>query len=297
MKKRGYILTLLAVASAVQLTACGSKKQGAVEATEYAQVNEINNSVANACTVEGFTDTETTSDMEAKEADKDEKTESRDVAKNTDIYSKPDTKSSVVGSKEKGDTIRVFGILESGKWYKVVYGGRVAYMPAKAVKEKAEERVVTEDTVQPEETAPGVTTDPATAGTQIDASSNNNQQRDNTSNGNNSISNSNTNSSSDTKSDNGQKPSGQPTTPDNSSKADSTPSTTPTAPDTEKPDTTPTAPDTEKPDTTPAAPDTEEPSTNPDMDVEPDPNQEPATENNGNAEGTETQEATEQVKP
>ena len=263
MKKRGYILTLLAVASAVQLTACGSKKQGAVEATEYAQVNEINNSVANACTVEGFTDTETTSDMEAKEADKDEKTESRDVAKNTDIYSKPDTKSSVVGSKEKGDTIRVFGILESGKWYKVVYGGRVAYMPAKTVKEKAEERVVTEDTVQPVETAPGVTTDPATAGTQIDASSNNNQQRD--------------------------------TTPDNSSKSDSTPSTTPTTPDTEKPDTTPTAPDTEKPDTTPATPDTEEPSTNPDMDVEPD--QEPATENNGNAEGTESQEATEQVMP
>ena len=80
-------------------------------------------------------------------------------------------------------------------------------MPAKAVKEKAEERVVTEDTVQPVETAPGVTTDPATAGTQIDASSNNNQQRD--------------------------------TTPDNSSKSDSTPSTTPTTPDTEKPSTNP----------------------------------------------------------
>ena len=147
MKKRGYLLLLLAVAASVELTACGAEQQKeTVEATEYAQINEINNSVANAYTVEGFACTENDEEPEQKEAEADEETENREVKKNTDIYSKPEKKSSVVGSVKKGKKIAVFGILENSKWYKVVYSGRIAYMPADAIKEKEEERVVTENT-------------------------------------------------------------------------------------------------------------------------------------------------------
>ena len=288
MKKRGYLLTLLALTSAVQLTACGGEKKETVEATEYAQINEINNSVADAYTIEGFAETEADEGIEEKEADGDEKTENREVAKKTDIYSKPETESAVVGSLKKGEKIKVFGILEDRNWYKVVYSGRIAYLPASAIKEKAEEKVVTEQEVQTDgvtdTTAPDISTGNENASQQNSSQNNNSQNNNNNQNQ--------TNDQSRNESGNQNTTQTPSREPDNSSSSGDTqqPAQQPAASDTEtKTDQTPSSPTKE--------PDTEtETDTDTEPDVEPDPYPE-IDRNTETVNGTETQDLVQQVEP
>lgn len=97
MKKRA-VMALIALSLAIQLTACKADTEKVVS-TEYEQMINLNNDgEMTIFETEAEQEIVTT---EEQEADGNEEIETRELAANADVYSKPDTEATVVGNLKK----------------------------------------------------------------------------------------------------------------------------------------------------------------------------------------------------
>ena len=134
MKKRA-VMALIALSLATQLTACKADNEK-VASTEYEQMINLNNDgEMTIFETEAEQEIVTT---EEQEADGNEEIETRELAANADVYSKPDTEATVVGNLKKGKNISVIALSDDEKWCKIAYSGRVAYVKADKVKQSDE---------------------------------------------------------------------------------------------------------------------------------------------------------------
>ena len=153
MKKRA-VMALIALSLAIQLTACKADTEKVVS-TEYEQMINLNNDgEMTIFETEAEQEIVTT---EEQEADGNEEIETRELAANADVYSKPDTEATVVGNLKKGKNISVIALSDDEKWCKIAYSGRVAYVKADKVKQsngnEAEKRTEKQKTDDVGETA------------------------------------------------------------------------------------------------------------------------------------------------
>lgn len=122
MKKRnGIIIGISALTLAVACAGCGSKS-----------------AVIASSQTEGITP-EMTVLLEAGEAMASELTgeetfSEQELTAAATVYSTPEAEGSVLGSLPSGSKVQAFGPVNSGAWYLVAYNGRVAYIPADALK-------------------------------------------------------------------------------------------------------------------------------------------------------------------
>ena len=147
-------MALIALSLATQLTACKADNEK-VASTEYEQMINLNNDgEMTIFETEAEQEIVTT---EEQEADGNEEIETRELAANADVYSKPDTEATVVGNLKKGKNISVIALSDDEKWCKIAYSGRVAYVKADKVKQsngnEAEKRTEKQKTDDVGETA------------------------------------------------------------------------------------------------------------------------------------------------
>lgn len=130
------IIICVGIICSVLLFGCGAKKEDTENST---QVQLANLDAVKFSMVES-----TEGKLPDSEADGTEKTTTRAVIENTDIYNKPTKGATVIATIEEGSDIAVIGMLSNKEWYKVVYNGRVAYIKASSIEQVEDENIVPE---------------------------------------------------------------------------------------------------------------------------------------------------------
>lgn len=246
----------------MQVGACGKAK----DFSAYRKMTDLNSTAQNITIANG----ESAQNVTQAEATGEETVDARTLLADTFVFSKPDLDATMIGVLGDGRSVDVIGRLADGAWYKIVYSGRIAYVPAIAVQEKRNETVVSQDVTvngqTPQQgTATGNTTNPTQIGqgtgtTQTGGSTNTTTNGNNTGNG--GMSNSNAggadtgNSNVGGNTNNGSTGGNISTGGDNSGTVTPSEPTMPSQPDAPSEPETPSVPDTPSEPEPPSAPDT-----------------------------------------
>lgn len=128
---------LILTVSVMQVGACGKAK----DFSAYRKMTDLN-SVAQNMTIANV---ESAQNVTQAEATGEETVDARTLLADTFVFSKPDPDATMIGVLGNGRSVDVIGRLADGAWYKIVYSGRIAYVPAMVIQEKTNESVVSQD--------------------------------------------------------------------------------------------------------------------------------------------------------
>ena len=133
-KKTGVLLGLITVAFFV--TACRKEERIEESINDTTEFLDVEDGLVFQIAEDEVTET-TEQNLEGlvlTEEDVEGMTEERvTLVKYAKIYAKPVQTASVIGEYAKGETIGVYGKLETGKWYVVSHNGRVGYVLEKCI--------------------------------------------------------------------------------------------------------------------------------------------------------------------
>ena len=155
--KKGQILAGINLMGILLASGCGTKGEEA-DPAEYARMAGLNTVIAASMGSSGQPvsiekETEDSAEPLIREATGEESTEDREVTEDSDIYSKPGGEGAAVGFAEKGTTVQAIDTGEGGEWCRIVYKGRVAYIPfhvlAEPVQAGGQGEAVPEETAAP----------------------------------------------------------------------------------------------------------------------------------------------------
>ncbi len=155
--KKGQILVGINLMGILLASGCGTKGEDA-DPAEYARMAGLNTVIAASMGSSGQPvsiekETEDSAEPLIREATGEESTEEREVTEDSDIYSKPGGEGAAVGFAGKGTTVQAIDTGEDGEWCRIVYKGRVAYIPfhvlAEPVQAGGQGGAVPEETAAP----------------------------------------------------------------------------------------------------------------------------------------------------